>query len=74
MKYGETQTISLLLNKVAREKGTTANHVRQEMEKLLGAARDGDRGMRAQLAIIMGHNEIPTLEELIVALAAKAKQ
>ena len=73
MKKVDTQTIAALLDKVAREKGTTAEHVRQEMEALIDAAENGDERMKAQIASIMGHDEKPTLEELIVALAGKYK-
>mgnify|MGYP003623757927 CR=1 FL=1 len=69
----DTQAIAALLDTVAQEKGTTSEHVRQEMGALLDAAENGDSEMKAQVAAIMGHDRKPTLEELIVALAAKQK-
>lgn len=73
MKNVDAQTIATILDKVAQEKGTTAEQVRQEMEALIDAAENGDTGMKEQIVTIMGHDGKPTFEELVLALAKKYK-
>lgn len=68
----DTQAIAALLDTVAQEKGTTSEQVRLEMGAMLDATENGDSDVKALVATVMGHDRIPTLEELIMALVKNA--
>lgn len=68
------EDVNTMLVRIALDKGTTVAHVRREMEAAIDAAMRGDEATRANMTALIGHDDRPTLRELLSSIASATKE